>query len=155
MLAKMAWKLASESNALWSQVRRTKYLIGQSFFQHVLKPGASFVWRGLLSARQWILKGAYFQLADGSNINVWSDLWVLILAGKIPRPSDGVFQCGVSKVLELKNETGEGWNEGLLKNLFTEDAANGILSLRWPNFDCNDKLMSMGLKAWGFYWKLF
>lgn len=98
---------------------RAKYLKGQSFFQHELKLGASFVWRGLVSARQWILKRACFQLEDGSNINVWSNHWVSVLFEKVPRLGKGVVPSRVSKVAELRDEMREYWNEGLVKSLFT------------------------------------
>lgn len=50
-LSKLAWKLAREDNTLWIRMLRAKYLKGHSFFQHKLKPNASFVWRSIIQAR--------------------------------------------------------------------------------------------------------
>lgn len=75
LLAKLAWKIASEEESMWTQILASKYLRGQSFFQHQLKPGDSNVWKGIVSARSWIRKGACFQVGDGCNINVWHDPW--------------------------------------------------------------------------------
>lgn len=103
-----------------------------------------------MSARKWILKGACFQLGDGSNINVWSDLWIPALDGKIPKPVHEGARLRVSKVAELKNDSGSGWDEDLVRNIFTEETAKCILELRWPNFECNDKLMWKGLNQRSF-----
>lgn len=73
LLAKLAWSIASEEETLWCRILRTKYLRGQSFFHYEIEFGVSNVWRGILSTRQWIMKGVYFQVGDGASIDVWSD----------------------------------------------------------------------------------
>lgn len=89
-------------------------------------------------------------MGDGSNINVWSDPWISSLDGKIPKPNNEGSRHRVNKVAELKNDSGVGWDEDLVRNIFTEEAANRIMELRWPNFECNDKLMWKGLKPGSF-----
>lgn len=89
LLAKLACKIASEEDAWWIHILRAKYPRGQSFFQYKEKPRASIVWKSIISARQWILKRACFHLENRGNINIWSDLWVLWLAHRIPNLERG------------------------------------------------------------------
>lgn len=58
LLSKLAWHMARDKDHLWVRLLRSKYLRGQSFFRHKVKKDASSVWRGIVSARNWIRKGA-------------------------------------------------------------------------------------------------
>lgn len=133
--------MASEDDTLWTHILRTKYLMYHFFFffQYVIKPRAFSVWRGII--RQWILKGACSQVGDGSNINIWSDLWLPGLAERVPRPGEGVDSRMVRKVADLNNEDGGGWNVKLVNRLFSKEVVNFILNVNCPNFVCKDKLM--------------
>lgn len=56
LLAKLAWKVAIEEDSLWMNILRKKYLRGHSFFHYATKPGDLSVWKGIVGARQWIMK---------------------------------------------------------------------------------------------------
>lgn len=115
-----------------------------------MKPEPSNVWRGIVNAREWILKGICFQVGDVSNINIWNDSWVPGLAERVPRPREWVFSKVISKVADLKDGDGVGWNVELVKSLFTEEVANYILNVSWSNFVCKDKLLWQGIRVCGF-----
>lgn len=69
LLAKLAWKIASNEESLWVAAFRSKYLSYGSFFDCEVKPGDFWVWKSILNARDIISKGACFKLEDGWSIN--------------------------------------------------------------------------------------
>lgn len=142
--------MASEENSLWVNIPRAKYLKGHSFFQHELNPAASGVWKGIVSARGWILKGACFQLGDKSNISTCFDLWLLGLSNRVPKAKEGVVLGVGSKVANFKAVLGNGWNVDRVQEVFSEEEAHCILNTRWPTFDYKDKLIWIGNKSGGF-----
>lgn len=89
-------------------------------------------------------------MGDGSNINLWCDHWLSNLIERIPKPTRGVDTRVASKVADLRNEDGNGWNVELVKRLFSMETDNCILKVKWSAFTCVDKLMWQGLKAGGF-----
>lgn len=63
-LAKLAWKLASRDESLWTRIMRARYLKGSSFFERKANKGVSFEWQGIFAARKFIYKGACYKLGE-------------------------------------------------------------------------------------------
>lgn len=68
LLSKLAWKLGSGKDFLWSRVMRAKYLKEQTFFEHKVPRGALRVWRSIMDSSSLILKGSCFKLGDGFSV---------------------------------------------------------------------------------------
>lgn len=130
LLAKLAWKIALEEDSWWTHILSSKYLRGNSFFQHNLNPGASNVWKGIVGARQWLFKGACFQMGDGCNINIWHDPWIPGLIDRMPTLGKRATNSLVRKVANLEDENDVGWNTMLMKEMFPVEVANCILNIK-------------------------
>lgn len=129
LLSKLAWHMARDKDHLWVRLLRSKYLRGQSFFRHKVKKDASSVWRGIVSARNWIRKGACIQIGNGLMTDVWLNPWVPGLAGAAPKLLQGADREGVNSVANLQISEEGGWNEALVRRLFAEEEAEQILAI--------------------------
>lgn len=73
LFSKLSWKVASQEKSLWVELVSAKYLKGESFFSYKLKKGVSFIWRGIVWAREAFTKVGCFSIRDGRDINLWTD----------------------------------------------------------------------------------
>lgn len=119
---------------------RAKYLKGLSFFQHVMKPEASFVWKCIIKAREWLQKRACVKIGNGHSTNVWHDPWVPDLVGAVPKACRG----SIRMVADLRDREVGSWNESLIKSLFIEEEENLILASPWSSNLGEDKLLWCG-----------
>lgn len=57
MVGKHYWKLISNSNAIITGLRKTKYFSLGDYFSACLGHNSSYVWRGLMSAKDVLQRG--------------------------------------------------------------------------------------------------
>ena len=82
----------------------------------------SFACRSLMYARELFLVGLIWRVRDGNTIRIWEDRW-------IPRPTSFAVQSVQSilprdaKVKELFDQELGGWNNNLVREVFTEEEA--------------------------------
>ena len=74
LLGKMIWNNLNEPGRLSSHVLTAKYLGAKSFFLAQPRRNCSYVWRGILKARQYLKDGFQFRLGSG-NMSIWYDHW--------------------------------------------------------------------------------
>lgn len=102
LLAKLAWKLASGDESLWTRILRARYLKGNSFFECKAKKGGSYVWQRIFAARKFIYRGACYKLGNGYHINPWCDPWIPSLEGFIPKAKVEIDTSSCRKVADFK-----------------------------------------------------
>lgn len=69
--------MAKGDDRLWVEVMRKKYSQGTSFFAYVGGKGDSSVWKGILTSREVIRRGACYKIGNGWSIDVKCDPWLL------------------------------------------------------------------------------
>ena len=143
-LAKLGWKIASGEKNLWTKLLIAKYLKEESFFQHKVKKGSSFVWKEIISSRSFISKHTYFKIGDEKSINVWEDPWVPDLSFSCLLGKDRVDVSPWKVVADFKKENSNEWDEEVLRELFDPLTVAAILKLNWPNISRDDKLIWLG-----------
>ena len=57
------------------EVLRNKYLKGGSVCQSKVRNGSQF-WQGLMSVKDWYVKGTSWSLGNGTKIKFWQDVWI-------------------------------------------------------------------------------
>ncbi|CAL1413624.1 unnamed protein product [Linum trigynum] len=78
MLAKGAWKLATNDQALWVRIMKGKY--GQSREGlDILKntKGSSFAWRSFSHSTDLLRKGCAYNIKNGKKAKFWTDVWLM------------------------------------------------------------------------------
>ena len=76
LLSKLAWNLVCPGSSLPFKVLRAMYIRNGSFWQTSQRGSDSFIWRGILKARDIVSKGACFLVGDGTTIDVWKSPWI-------------------------------------------------------------------------------
>lgn len=140
LLSKLAWKMGSGEEALWSRMLRSKYLKGHTFFEHKIPRGASKVWRSIIEARQLILKGACFKIGNGFGVQPW----VPGAPQGIPRLKQGINKDLWRRVAHQRLEGSLEWNGPLINSIVIEKDAKAILNITKPPFGWEDKLIWKG-----------
>lgn len=115
LLMKLAWGLITEKEALWVQVLKRHYRMGEELWLNLkvgLRP--SPIWRGLCKVLPEVVKRTRWVIGDGSQVNFWKDMWLgdgmpLIEKAINPIPES----MWHAKVKDFVDGSG-GWNWGLL-----------------------------------------
>jgi len=79
MLAQQGWRLIVELDSLCAQVLRAKYYPNGDLLGVKEKSGISYSWRSLICGLKALNDGLIWQVGDGTNINIWTDPWILML----------------------------------------------------------------------------
>ncbi|XP_040372969.1 uncharacterized protein LOC121052306 [Rosa chinensis] len=127
MLAKQAWRIVNHPSTLVARIYKARYFPDTSFWEVTSHASPSYSWRSIFSTRDMLKDSCYWQVGNGENIDIYSDLWVVALPLGRPIPS-GLATVEVSKVHELLSGTG-GWNIPLLQEIFTGEEATAVATI--------------------------
>uniref|UniRef100_A0A803QBY8 Reverse transcriptase domain-containing protein n=1 Tax=Cannabis sativa TaxID=3483 RepID=A0A803QBY8_CANSA len=75
LLAKLAWSMLSNTNRSWVKILIAKYCGTWSFWDVEKQGNESFLWKGILEARQLCVKGAGIIIGNGGT-DLWSTPWI-------------------------------------------------------------------------------
>lgn len=123
-----------------SWVMKSKYFPNSTALLASCKPWDSWMWKSWQGVVNLIKEGCKWQVGNGFSIKVWEDEWLptphqpRILSAK----PEG---CTVVKVKYLMRQEKKGWNQRLLRNLFSETEVAGILSLPLSSLGMQDRLI--------------
>ncbi|KAL0399589.1 UNVERIFIED_CONTAM: hypothetical protein Sradi_2302200 [Sesamum radiatum] len=115
LLAKQAWRIATETDCLLSRTIKAKYFPNSSFWEARKESNASLSWQSIMETKQLLDKGIRRRVGNGMQINVWHDKW-------IPRNSTYRIVTRLDllnsnmRVAELIEENGRRSNEELIRN---------------------------------------
>ena len=127
LLAKQAWKLATEPESLCSRVLKARYYKNGDFLNARCPSGASVTWRSILFGRDLLKSGLIWRIGDGSKVSVWQDNW--IPRSGVKHPLGCKPNSEVEKVSELLLPDGTGWDVAKLNETFFEVDVNDILKI--------------------------
>lgn len=133
MLGKQVWKLITKPNLLMSRVMKIKCFSNSSIFQEKNKSRDSWLWQNWNGEKVLLKEGCRWLVGNGASINIWEDKWLNgEERGKL-RSAKPV-GCTVQKVKDLLNQNSVGWNEGLLKHIFSDDEVQAIKRIPISSF---------------------
>ncbi|GKV19300.1 hypothetical protein SLEP1_g29582 [Rubroshorea leprosula] len=136
MLARQAWRLLQNPNALWVRVLKSLYFSDSSFLSARKGSHPSWIWLSILRGREIIQIGTRWNVGNGQNILIFEDKWVPTLPGfKVTSPET---QSLFSYVCELLDEGGE-WDITKLNASFSNQECREILKI--PTGACPDSLI--------------
>lgn len=75
-LAKLAWQMLIDSDKLWVQVMKDKYVRSGNFLTATTPNNASWGWRSIMKGKATIELGAQWRIGNGKLLIFWSDWWV-------------------------------------------------------------------------------
>ncbi|XP_062094098.1 uncharacterized protein LOC133800152 [Humulus lupulus] len=136
MLAKQCWRLERSPDSLVAKVLKYSYHSNCEFLHAKMGSAPSFIWRSLLWGRQIIEAGARWRIGSGEEVRIVEDKW-------LPRPVQFTFLEKLElppglKVIDLRGAEGD-WDENFVRNIFTKEDANNIMSIIPGPLDSRDK----------------
>uniref|UniRef100_A0A803QEP6 Reverse transcriptase n=1 Tax=Cannabis sativa TaxID=3483 RepID=A0A803QEP6_CANSA len=143
-LAKFAWCIASGISRPWTDAFKAKYFPRDSFWSVKRKNSDSFVWKGILNARQVIMKGSCTVIASGASIDIWHQPWIPWLNYEEFRDLMESIRdkaLGLRTVADLLiNRTGQ-WNSNYLCFLFGAEVGKKISTIQLATEISDDLLI--------------
>nr|XP_011468563.1 PREDICTED: uncharacterized protein LOC105352685 [Fragaria vesca subsp. vesca] len=127
MLAKQAWRVIHYPNSLVARLFKTRYFPNDSFWIATAHTSPSFSWRSIFSTRDLLLEGGYWQVGDGTQVNVLTDAWILGVPNFKPS-GNTVLLDHVENVSDLLHGLCI-WNESLIRSVFNPHEAAAILAI--------------------------
>jgi hypothetical protein len=123
LLTKWFFKLIN-SDGVWQQLLKNKYLRGKTLTQVQYMPGDSQFWAGLINVKDEFLSMDRFDLGDGSQVRFWEDSRIT------PHPIKTIFST--------------------LYNIVRKKSASvrSVLSMTPLNVAFRRSLMEVNLQAW-------
>ncbi|XP_074315698.1 putative mitochondrial protein AtMg00310 [Silene latifolia] len=73
LLGKQAWRMITDQDCLMVRVLGGKYFPNRSFMKAELGSNPSYTWRGILEAREVLMKGLRRRIGNGLSTKVWQD----------------------------------------------------------------------------------
>ena len=75
-LVQQLWDLLQNKCSLWSQWVSARYLSKESIWEISTRTYHSAAWKGILKARNWLIKHISYAISSGTSTNMWYDPWV-------------------------------------------------------------------------------
>ncbi|XP_026417593.1 uncharacterized protein LOC113313084 [Papaver somniferum] len=140
-LAKLAWKLLYNQDALWAKLLKGKHFPHHDlrFFPPPVNLNSSWIWQSIFIWLEIVLKNAKWQVGNGAHINIWTSNWIPSLNSALQDWGD-LNTSNYQLVSDLIDTDTEQWNVSLLRLLFTADQVNSILTIP-IQLDQEDKLI--------------
>ncbi|KAL5582506.1 hypothetical protein UlMin_014948 [Ulmus minor] len=130
ILVKWGWDLLTGKNSQCLLFLQGKYLRTGSFKYVEALPTDSTFWKAIIESRDTLLRGACFQIGDGSSINIWEDPWVPKCRDFLPRahPNHTRDACMVKDLFSYFGH----WDTRKVRSIFLPADASNILSIQLP-----------------------
>ncbi|XP_045831384.1 uncharacterized protein LOC123922735 [Trifolium pratense] len=128
LLAKQGWRLITNPNSLVAQVLKAKYYPNEDFLKAKHKQSMSYTWRSIMQARWILIKGSYWSIGSGQDVNIWEDNWIQQKGNSHrgrPKPNN----LNLQKVRELMDPDCNEWNEGIINQVFSPHEAHMITNI--------------------------
>ncbi|XP_057453159.1 uncharacterized protein LOC130745025 [Lotus japonicus] len=135
-LAKQAWRMISNPDALWVSVLKVVYYPSSDFFEAHKGRSSSWIWSSLLEGRDFLARKGRWAVGNGKDINICDDAWLWngeIIKGTGPQPN--------LKVNHLIIPNGGGWDRTKVSQLFPPQLAIKIMQTPVGLTGCSDKFL--------------
>lgn len=150
LLAKQAWRVFHNPEALWVKVLKALYFPNTDFSYARRKRCDSWAWASLLHGRDVILKSSRWIVGDGKSINIKMDRW-LASGDLIGQQRGGQLIC-VKELIDVNNRE---WDGQKIRLFFDPDLARKIVqtplrriqgkdTLCWPPAKSGDYSVKSG-----------
>lgn len=76
LLSKWLFRLSTETDGMWAQILRNKYLQTKTLAQVTVRPNDSPFWKGLMRTKDTFFRRAKFVVGNGTTTRFWEDTWL-------------------------------------------------------------------------------
>ncbi|XP_019179199.1 PREDICTED: uncharacterized protein LOC109174417 [Ipomoea nil] len=128
LLGKQAWRLLTRPSSLVALVYKSRYYPNISFLDAELGGNPSYIWRGIVEAKNVIKRGICRSIGDGRTTTIGNDLWLTTTVDPYARTALHL-SVKDAPVVSLMTPAGTGWDSDCVKDMFDEDEAKCILNI--------------------------
>ncbi|XP_026451285.1 uncharacterized protein LOC113351535 [Papaver somniferum] len=128
MLAKVAWRLIKEPNALWVKSMRSKYFRNKSPFKTKISSNNSWTWKCIKKGLDLVQQYSMWEVVNGQEINIWDDKWIPGLDSTIDYLKNSSNNSLV-KMADLIIPETSSCNLPIIFSVFPTDIANKIRTI--------------------------
>lgn len=130
LLAKQAWRILNNPNALWVRVLKDIYFKDVDFTWAKVKRNSSWAWRSRLHGRDVLLQSGRWSIGNGEQVRVAGDLW--LPSGDIIPLTGTTENLMVSDLIDKNNAC---WDYLKIRNVLPPTLATKVVQtpFRWTN----------------------
>jgi len=66
---KLAWKILTNEDSIWTRLMRDKYLKNKEFLVYAIRPTDSHIWKNVMNCRQLLRKGMIWKVGTEDEIS--------------------------------------------------------------------------------------
>jgi hypothetical protein len=131
LIAKLGWKLLSNSDSLWVKQLQKKYIKYGDFLFSPDTYTASWLWKGIQHIKPFISAGACLRASRLSSSPIWTSNWIPTIPSFKPKPKFPLNRTFPSlQIIDLINSDNLSWKTSSIHALFDSVSANEILKIR-------------------------
>ncbi|KAJ1254642.1 hypothetical protein BS78_K015700, partial [Paspalum vaginatum] len=122
-----AWMVINGKDPFLTNILKSKYFHNTSFWKSTMYGPKSVFWSSIQGVKRDLLQNTSYQLFSG-NINIWTDPWCHVwenIHDHIILPP--TVQPLPNSVKDLWNQNSKTWNQRLISNIFSPQAAAIII----------------------------
>ena len=135
----------------WIKLLKTKYLRGQSFLKASPSSSHSWLWKGILGAKNTLQKGVCYLVGTGDSIRIWEDPWIPSIENFSPNSSGNI--TSPLLVVDLMTKDRLHWDTNILNNFFDPSIVQAILKIHLSVAHPQDKIIWAPNKSGNFFVK--
>lgn len=149
LLGKHIWNFCQKPNSLIARMFKARYFSRQHVLHANKGTGSSFIWKGILEAKETLKQGFRWVLGDGKDIRMFKDPW---LKGKADfYVEDHHLNINrEEKVCHYFRSESKCWEVQKVRQDFLDIDSQLILQIRIPRMDVRDRVAWVGSSN-GFY----
>ena len=76
LLSKWLYRLSTETEGMWVQILKNKYLQSKTLAQVTVRPNNSPFWKGLMRTKKPFFQRVKFNIGNGNATRFWEDTWL-------------------------------------------------------------------------------
>lgn len=76
LASKWLYRISTETEGMWIQILRNKYLNSRTLAQATIRPNDSPFWKGLMRTKINFFQRVKFIVGDGTSTRFWEDTWL-------------------------------------------------------------------------------
>jgi hypothetical protein len=131
LIAKLGWKLLTNTDCLWVHQLLGKYIKYGDFLSSPAPSTASWLWKGIQKIKSIISMGACLRVSRLSSSPIWTSNWIPTIPSFKPHPKFPLNRNFPSlQIMDLINPNSLSWKVSSLHALFDSTSASEILNIR-------------------------
>jgi hypothetical protein len=131
LIAKLRWKLLTNTDCLWVHQLLGKYIKYGDFLSSLAPSTASWLWKGIQKIKHIISTGACLRVSWLLSSPIWTSNWIPTIPSFKPHPKFPLNRNFPSlQIMDLINPDSLSWKVSSLHALFDSTSASEILKIR-------------------------